>query len=240
MSAFRSYLLLLRWNALRLRFLLPLFAIAQAGLGIGIIIGFAYLIPHVGAATAMFLSTGGVTTGLITVGLVLAPQIVAQGRLQGSSEFDRTLPVPPLAALAADVTPWIAGALPGIALSLLAAAARFHLAFQVSPLTVLAVLLVTATGYGLAHALPPTMVSLVTQLLVVFTLMFSPVDFPASRLPTWLQAVHTVLPIQYMAQAIRATLSQPTPGAIATPFAILAAWCLAGLILSYQAMTRRA
>jgi ABC-2 type transport system permease protein len=199
--------------------------------------------PHVDAATAMFLSTGGVTTGLITVGLVLAPQIVAQGRLQGSFEFDRTLPVPPLAALAADVTPWIAGSMPGIALSLLAAAARFHLAFRVSLLTVLAVLLVTTTataiGYGLAHCLPPTMVSLVTQLLVVFTLMFSPVDFPASRLPAWLQAIHTVLPIQYMAQAIRSALSESTHGAIATPFAILAAWCLAGLVLSYQAMTRR-
>jgi ABC-2 type transport system permease protein len=243
MSYLRSYLLMMRWNALRLRALLPLFAVIQAGLAAGVIIGFAYLMPQVDPATAMFLSTGGVTIGLITVGLVVAPQIVAQSKLQGTFGFDRTLPVHPLAALGADVTPWILGTLPGIVLSLLLASARFHLRFRISPLVAPAVLLValtaTALGYGLAHALTPTAVSLASQLLVVFTLMFSPVNFPSDRLPAWLQTVHTVLPIQYMAQAIRETLNVPPRGVSWTPFIVLASWCLAGLAITYRAMTRR-
>ncbi|MEU4641714.1 ABC transporter permease [Micromonospora sp. NPDC049460] len=240
MSWLRSYALLLRWNALRLRFLLPLFAIVSAGLSVGIIVGFAYLLPDVDATSAAFLATGGPTIGLITVGLVMAPNMVAQSKLQGSFEFDQTLPVPPLASVAAGVTVWILGALPGLVLSLLVAAFRFDLRLDPSPLVILAALLVALTattlGYGLAHALPPAAVGLVTQLVVFVTLMFSPVNFPVDRLPGWLQAVHVVLPFQYMAQSVREAL---VGGISGTPYLVMGAWCLVGLVVTYRLIVRR-
>ncbi|MEU4558328.1 ABC transporter permease [Actinoplanes sp. NPDC023936] len=243
MSWLRSYALLVRWNALRLRFLLPLFALVSTGLSVGIIVGFAYLMPTVDTTSAAFLATGGPTLGLITVGLVMAPNMVAQSKLQGSFEFDQTLPVPPMASVAAGLTIWIVGALPSLVLSVLVAAFRFDLDLQVHGLLVPAALLValtaTALGYGMAHALPAAAVGLVAQLIVFVTLMFSPVNFPADRLPGWLQAIHVVLPFQYMAQVIRETLTPAAGGISVTPYAVLAAWCVVGLAATYRLMTRR-
>jgi hypothetical protein len=36
--------------------------------------------------------------------------------------------------------------------------------------------------------------------------MFSPLNFPADRLPDWLAAVHRVLPFQAMGEVVRGTL----------------------------------
>lgn len=239
----RSYGLMLRWNAIRMRVMLPLFAVVQVGLGIGVIVGFGYLLPTVDQTSALFLSTGGPTIGLITLGLVLAPQLVAQSRSEGAAEFDRTLPVPQMATLAADITGWVLAALPGIVISLVVATLRYHIVLSVSPLVVPAFMLValtaTAVGYSIAYGLPPVLVNLASQVLIFFTLLFSPVSFPVDRLPGWLQAVHVVLPIRYMAQVIRETLSVPTGGVSGTPFLILAAWAVAGLALTYRVMSRR-
>lgn len=238
----RSYILLLRWNALRLHSLIPLFAVIQAGLALGVIVGFSYLIPEADPVTTTYLVTGGVTVGLVTVGLVIAPQLVAQRKTEGSFDFERTLPVPRTAALAADVSLWTLGTVPGLLLALLIGAARFDLHLHVSPLAVPAIALValtaTAAGYALAYALPPMAATMLTQLLVFFVLMFSPVNFPAQRLPGWLQAVHTVLPIRYMAQVVRDTL---VGGHVAwLPFAVLGAWSVGGLTVTYRLMIRRA
>jgi ABC-2 type transport system permease protein len=40
-----------------------------------------------------------------------------------------------------------------------------------------------------------------------FVMLFSPINFPAERLPSWLQAVHNVLPIEAMAELVRSTLT---------------------------------
>ena len=244
MSWLRSYLLLLRWNTLRLRFMLPLFVVVQAGLAVGVIIGFAFLVPNIDSTSALYLATGGPTIGLITVGLAMAPQMLAQHKLAGSFDFDRLLPVPRLAALAADMTIWILGSLPGIVLALVVAGLRFDLDFTISPLVGPAFLLValtaTALGYGLAHALPPMAATLLTQVLVFFTLLFSPINFPADRLPDWLRVAHEWLPVQYMAQAIRETLVVPVDGVSPTPYAVLAVWCAAGLVLTHRLMSVRA
>ena len=70
--------------------------------------------------------------------------------------------------------------------------------------------------------------------------MFSPINFPVDRLPGWLQAVHQVLPFQYMAQAVRESLTGPPGGIALLPYAVLAAWSLAGLAITLRVMTRRA
>lgn len=240
----RSYALLLRWNAVKLRVMLPLFAVVQAGLGVAVIIGFGYLMPSVDQSTMLYLATGGTTIGLISIGMVMAPQLVAQSRVDGSAGFDRTLPVPGTAMLAADLTGWLLSALPGIVLSLVIAALRYDIDFNVSPLVVPAFALVsltsTAVGYALAYGLPPMGVNIATQVLVFFTLLFSPVNFPVDRLPGWLQAAHAVLPVRYMADAVRQTLDAPASGVAGRPFAMLTVWACLCAALAHRAMTRRA
>ncbi|SNS64992.1 ABC-2 type transport system permease protein [Geodermatophilus saharensis] len=238
-----SYGLLLRWQVIRLAAVLPVVLVVQAMMAVGIVVGFAFLVPALDPQTALYLSTGAPTVTLLTVGLVIVPQMVAQAKLEGRFDVERALPVPRLALLAADLTLWLLAVLPGVALGLLTAVLRFDVALRPGPLVVPAVLLVavtaTAVGYALAHLLRPVLAVLASQVLVFSVLLFSPVNFPAERLPDWLAAVHDVLPVQYMAQAVRESLTAPLGGVAWTPYAVLAAWCLAGLAVTGAAMARR-
>jgi ABC-2 type transport system permease protein len=239
----RSYWLLMRWNLLRLRSALPLLFVVQTLLGAGVVVGFSFLVPQMDSATMLYLSTGAPTIVFITVGMVVLPQIVAQQKLTGIFDYVRAMPVPRLALLAADASVWIGVALPGVVAALAVAALRFHLSFTVSPLVVPAVCLVAATsvavGYAIGYAVKPAVTGIITQMVVVVALLFAPVNFPADRLPGWLAETHRWLPFTYMAQVVRDTLSVPPGGVPVAPFAILAAWSVAGLAVAYRVMTRR-
>jgi ABC-2 type transport system permease protein len=242
-SWLRSYLLLLRWSVIRLRYLLPMVLVVQVFLAVGIVVGFAYLLPSIDPATALYLSTGAPTLGLITIGMVMAPQLVAQSKTEGTFTYNRTLPVPRTAVLAADVTTWLLTGAPGLVLGLLAAVLRFdlnlHVSWWVLPAMLLVALTATTIGFAMAYALSPSLTSVISQAIVFVALMFSPINFPADRLPEWLRAVHEVLPFQYMAQAVRETLTSPPGGITVLPFAVLAVWCAAGLAITLRVMTRR-
>lgn len=241
---FRSYLLLLRWSAIRLRYLLPLVLVIQIFLSIGIVIGFAFLLPQIDPATALYLSTGAPTLGLITIGMVMAPQLVATAKTEGTFAYNQTLPVPRTAVLAADLSTWLVVGAPGLILGLLVAVLRFDVTLHVTWPTVPAMLLValttTTVGFAIAYAATPPVTNMVTQLIVFIALMFSPINYPPDRLPQWLQTIHQVLPFEYMARAIRDTLTTPPDGTAILPFAVLAAWCTAGLAITLRVMTSRA
>jgi ABC-2 type transport system permease protein len=239
----RSYALLLQWQLLRNRHNIPYSLALQAVISAGIVVGFSYLIPHVDDRSVLYLTTGAMTMTLVMVGMSLAPQVVTYQKTAGSLDFQRSLPVPRLALLAADATIWLAIALPGLAVTVTAASIRFDLSFATSPLVVPAVLLVAAgsvaVGYGIAYAVRPALVGIVTNLVMVISLMFAPINYPAERLPSWAAAIHEWLPFQYMAQAIRETIDVPASGISLLPFAVLTAWAAAGLAITSRVMTRR-
>lgn len=240
----RSYLLLLRWSAIRLRYLLSMVLVIQIFLSVGIVIGFAFLLPQIDSATALYLSTGAPTLGLITIGMVMAPQLVATSKTEGTFSYNQTLPVPRTAILFSDVTTWLVVGAPGLILGLVVAVMRFDLTLRVSwlavPATVLVALTATTVGLAIAYAATPPVTNMVTQLIVFVALMFSPINFPADRLPVWLQAIHHVLPFQHMAQVVRESLTAAPEGLSAAPFAVLAGWCAIGLVGTLRVMTRRA
>jgi ABC-2 type transport system permease protein len=240
----RSYYLLLIWNLLRLRADLAIYLVVQTLLAIGVVIGFSFLIPDPTPEAALYLCTGGMTISLITVAMVLAPQSIAYRRQAGFFDYQRSMPVPRMALMAADATVWVGLALPGLALAMVVAALRFNLSFTVSPLVVPAILLVVtggvAVGYTIAFVVKPALVGLITQAIILVALMFAPINFPADQLPGWLAAIHTWLPFQYMAQAIRETVDVPVAGLSLLPFVVLAAWSGIGLAVTSRVMTRRA
>jgi ABC-2 type transport system permease protein len=240
----RSYWLLMRWSLLRLRAALPLLIALQTLIGVGVVVGFSFLIPDVDDVTARYLSTGALTTGLISVGMVAAPQLVAQQKVAGMFDYQRTMPVPRLAMLAADGTVWLLLVAPGLAAALGIAALRFDLPVRISPWAALAIPLVAAcsvaVGYGLAYAAKPEVSAAVTQVVFLVALMFAPINYPAEQLPDWLVTLHDYLPFTYMAQAIRETVLAETAAVTATPFLVVAAWCVLGLGVTQRIMTRRA
>jgi ABC-2 type transport system permease protein len=240
----RSYLLLLRWNLLRMRTYLPLLLIAQLMMSGGIVLGFSILIPEHDRVTVLYLSTGAPTVALIMAGMVLAPQALSQQKLRGLFDYQRAMPVPRMAMLAADATVWVVVAIPGMVAALVVAALRFDFSFAISPLVVPAVLLIAlvavSIGYGIGYAAKPELAGIISNMIIIIALMFAPVNYPAERLPDWFAAVHQWLPFQYMAQAMRETLDVPATGVPALPFLVLAAWGVAGLAVTARIMTRRA
>jgi ABC-2 type transport system permease protein len=243
MSALRSYGLLVTWQALRLKSFLPLAIIVQALFAFGIVVGYPLLFPSLEPSTILYLATGAPAISLITMGLVAVPQVVAQAKTEGSLDYMRTLPIPRLVYLLADMTVWLAIVLPGVAFAIIVGTLRFGLDLHVSPLIVPAMLLVvlttTAIGYALASLLPQMLANLLTQVLVVFVLMFSPLNFPPERLPDWLAAIHSLLPIQAMGEVIRGTLAGNVFPLAAGPFVLLGAWCIASFTITGRVLTRR-
>jgi ABC-2 type transport system permease protein len=242
-SALRSYWLLVRWNALRLKEFLPLAIVVQGLFAFGIVVGYPLLFPEIDELTILYLSTGAPAITLITMGLVAVPQMVAQSRTEGSYEYMRSLPVPRALHLFADLTVWLAVVLPGTVFAIVLGVWRFSLDLDVSLLIVPALLLTTLTaasiGYALASVLPPMVANLITQVLVVFTLMFSPLNFPAERLPDWLAAIHAVLPVQAMGELIRGTLAPAMFPLEASAFLLLGAWALGSFLVALRVMERR-
>ncbi|MER7420740.1 ABC transporter permease [Micromonospora peucetia] len=82
------------------------------------------------------------------------------------------------------------------------------------------------------------MTQLVTQVLVYFVMLFSPVTFPAGQLPAWFQAVHDVLPFRPAADLVRAGLLSDTCTASGRDLIVLLVWC--AIAISVGALIRRA
>lgn len=248
-SAWTSYLVLLRWTMGSLGPMLPLVVVVQSLLAAGIIIGFSFLIPDIdspaGASTALFLSTGAPTVLLMTVGLVLVPQAVAMSRTNGTFTYMRSLPIPRTVLLATDLTMWLTVALPGVLVSVVVAMLRFDLSLSLDlPVLISASLLValmaTAVGYAIAVSLRPALAQIMTQVLVFFVLLFSPVTFPASQLPQWFQEAHDWMPVRPAADLLRAGLAAQAYTAQPRDLLVLLAWTIVGLIITLRALTRRA
>lgn len=244
LSRLTALRLLLSWQLARASTMLPIVLVVQALLAVGIIVGFGFLVPSMDVGTATYLSTGAPTVLLITVGLVVVPQQVATARLDGTWDYLRSLPVPRLLLLVADLLIWLAVALPGLLMALAVAWWRYDVAFSFDlatllPATVLAVTTATAVGYAIAVVLPPQGAMVMSQVLVFFVLLFSPLTFRVEQLPDWFQRVHEVLPVQAAGDAIRSGLAADQYPGQARDLLVLATWCSIGVALTMRALTRR-
>ncbi|MBC7290612.1 MAG: ABC transporter permease [Actinotalea sp.] len=240
-----TYATLVRWNVAQVGSVLPLVVVVQALLAAGLVVGFGFLIPDITPDVALHLSTGAPTVLLLTVGLVIVPQGVARARADGTFTYLRSLPVARPLLLAAELTVWLLVALPSVAVAVGVARLRYALDLAFDwPLLVAAAVLVTVTatavGYAIAVALRPMVAQLASQVLVFFVLLFSPITFPADRLPAWFAAVHDVLPVRPAADLLRAGLAADVYPASGRDLVVLVAWCVLGLLVSVRALVRRA
>ena len=97
----------------------------------------------------------------------------------------------------------------------------------------------TAVGYAIAVLLKPLLAQLVSQALVFFVLLFSPVTFPVSQLPGWFRSLHDVLPVRPGADLLRAGLAADLYPASGRDFVVLLGWCVVGVAFSLRALVRR-
>lgn len=243
MTVVRQYGLLTRWQLQRQSAYIPLLVVVQAALAAGTVLGFGILMGDLDPGSSLFLATGAPTITLIVVGLVMAPQMLAQAKTEGSSQWLMTLPVPRLVFLAADLTVWTLIALPGTVLALAVGVLRYDITLSVVWWVVPAALLVSLTaaaiGYAMAALLPPQVAQLMTQLVVFVILLFSPISVAVERFPGWLATVHQWLPISPMAELLRAGLANDVFSVPPRSLAVLLAWCVASVVLAGIALRRR-
>jgi ABC-2 type transport system permease protein len=240
----RSYWLMVKWEALSLRMLLPIMVVVQFFVGAGSIVGLGFFFDEVPPLQALYISTGSSVVALLMLGFVMAPQTISQRKMEGTYEFIWTLPVPRVTTVAAGMTVWMVVAIPGMIAALAIAMLRYDIDLQVSWLIVPAVLLTvamsTSLGNAFAHGIPnPLLVNLLTQILIFVIIMYSPINFPASRFPDWLNALHSVLPLEHAANVVRAGLTDGIVNDVGKSFAILAGWTAASIALTAWILGRR-
>ena len=244
MNAARQGLLLVQWQLRRSSTVMPLLVVVQIAMAVATVVGYGLLVGNPSPDVALYLATGAPTITLITVGLVMTPQMLAQAKTEGSLDWMRTLPVPRWTFLASDLLMWTLIALPGMVLGIVAGVLRFDVNLSIAPWVVLAALLVSLTsasvGYAMASVLPPMLAMLLTQVLVFVVLLFSPVSYPASRMPEWLQTAHEFLPIEPMAQLVRAGLARDAFTVPGRSVVVLCAWCAVSVTAALVALRRRA
>ncbi|NHT16354.1 ABC transporter permease [Cellulomonas sp. IC4_254] len=244
MSTVQQTLLLTQWQFRRQATMLPLLVVVQVFLAIATILGFGLVIGDPPPDQALYLATGAPTITLVMVGLVMTPQMLSQSRTEGSLDWMRTLPVPRGSFLVSDLLVWTLIALPGMVLGVVTGVLRFAVHLSPAPWLVPATLLVSLTaaavGYGMASLLRPTLAMLMTQVLVFVVLLFTPVSYPADRMPGWLRTAHEWLPFEPMAQLVRSGLASDTFSMPGRSLAVLLAWCAASVAGATWALRRRA
>ena len=244
MNTARQGLLLLQWQLRRSLPYIPLLVVVQVALAVATVVGYGLLVGTPSPDVALYLATGAPTITLITVGLVMTPQMLAQAKTEGSLDWMRTLPVPRWTFLASDLLMWTLIALPGMVLGVVAGVLRFNVHLSIAPWVVLAALLVSLTsasvGYAMASVLPPMLAQLLTQVLIFVVLLFSPVSYPASRMPEWLQTAHQFLPIEPMAQLVRAGLANASFTVPGRSMVVLGVWVCVSVAAALTALRRRA
>lgn len=200
----------MRWSLIRHRYLLPTFSIAQAILALAIVYGLALLIPEIDGETALYLSSGAITLGIIAVGCVLAAQIINTAKQDGIVQYQQTLPISRISILVADSIIWGLASLPGIVMACFAAMIRFQITIHLSVTSILIIMLaqvaMISIGFSIAYWFPPNVVALVTQIIMIGGLLFSPITYPAERLPNWMAMVYNILPFVPISNLIRASL----------------------------------
>lgn len=240
----RAYRILCRWRVAQLRTELPMLVFAQILFATGTAIGLGFLIPDVDPTAGAYLATGAFLINLLIVAIAMVPGMMTEAKVTGALDYMWALPFPRLAYLLAELTIWAVAIIPGMLVSLVITALRFDFDLRVSwlVLPVVALILVTASSVGAAIGLwSPSQqtTNLFANFILISVLLFSPVNFPANRLPGWLQAVHSVLPIAAMADLVRDTLVTYRNPDVARDLVIVALWCVVGVAVTVRAVRRQ-
>ncbi|HYD08828.1 MAG TPA: ABC transporter permease [Acidimicrobiales bacterium] len=242
MSTLRGYRLLALWHIEQISTMMIVIVPVQFVLSGLLAIGLGFMVPEIDPTTAQYLSTGAPTLAILLIGVVALPQQLSQAKDTGAADFYRTLPVPAPAQIAAQLTPHLITAVPGAVLALVVAARRFDFSLDPSPLAIVALAAVALSGSAIGVVMsaisPSTFVlELMTNVALFFVMLFSPINFPVERLPSWLQSVHDVLPFEPMAGLVRATVTGgATSGA---DWARVLVWAVASFAISSVLAARR-
>lgn len=239
-----SYIAILRWQWASMRASLPTILIVQVLAGVGFVYGFGLFFgTGMPPRSALYIATGVTVINLYLVGLILLPQFVGQQKTAKTYDYILSMAAPRAVSFVAWWSITLAIGIPAVAVSVTAAAIRYHQAFILSPYIVPAVLLVSlcslAIGYALGHAVAQPMVTnVMTQVLNFGAIGFAPVAIPPEQLPAWLQSVNQFLPFESMATIMRVALTAGSESVLRA-YIVLGLWTCACLAIAGWSVSRR-
>lgn len=227
-----GYLSMLRFDLASQRNWLPMFLLTQILFGAGMAIIYGFYVGHAPRSVIVYIVTGSPALAVITAALIGVSTIVTERQLAGTWDFIWSLPAPRSAAVASTFTVYTAMTIPGIAAALGLATWRYgvHLILSpaIIPAFVLASLMAISIGFGMAISIPnPLVTNVIVNAMIFVVLLFSPVAYPISQLPTWLADLQRGLPFYHLAQVMRASLTDGMVHGLAASYAVLAIWTLA-------------
>jgi ABC-2 type transport system permease protein len=241
---FRSYLMMMRFDVRGLGQWLMIGVVIQILMGAGMAIMYGFYLGEVPAVVKTFLATGVPALALIPIGFVMVPNMVGQQRVAHTYDFLWSLPVPRLAAAASTFTVFTLFALPGVATGLGVGVWYYGVELDVSWMVVPAVLLTslmtTSVGFGMAHGIKnPVVINFITNMIVFFVTLFSPIVVPIAQFPAWLASIHRALPFYHMAVVIRDGLSTGLVADVGRSYLVLGLWTVAGWAATAWVVGRR-
>ena len=244
MRALRQYLDLVRCQFLMNRPLIPMIVIIQTVMTIGLILGFGYFIPNISEVQALFLTVGAATQTVITVALVMLPQKLSQEKAEGILDYFLTMPISREAYLLAQVTFVALMTFPGTIFAVAFGAWHYDLPMSVQPVVVLVAVMAvfSLAGIGVAMAvLSPyeQLTNALTQLVIFWVLLFSPVMMPKEQLPWALQKLSILMPPTYAADAMRASLTGLPGTHLARSLIVMTLFAAGSLGISAAVIRRR-
>lgn len=205
-------------------------------LNLGMIFAFSFIAGSRDPALGQYFVSGAAVMSLVTLGIMMVAQDLAQQRRTGAIQYYAALPISKTAYVLAIVTGNGVAALPGVLITVLVGAWLFNLSLAFNPLILVVVPLAAVSLAGLGAVIGLgiknwRVVGLAAQLTMFFIMFFAPVMIPPDRLPGALQAAGWLLPPTYAARAFRAALAPDVSMELLTDIAILAAFALGSLAI---------
>lgn len=215
---------------------LPLLFSLTVFLNLGMMFAFSFIAGSRDPELGRYIVPGSAIMALVTIGVSMVANDLAQQRRSGSILYYASLPISKTAYVLAIVTGNGFAALPGVLVTVLVGSWLYQLPLAFNPLVlvVLPLSAVSLAGFGAAIGLGIKnwrVVGMAAQLTMFFIMFFAPVMIPPDRLPGALQLTGWLLPPTYAARAFRAALQPEITGELLMDVVILVAWALGSLVV---------
>ncbi|MDG3141977.1 ABC transporter permease [Streptococcus suis] len=217
------------WSYVRNKSLIILCSIVQLFMTMALVYGYSLIVEPKTLEAQLYLAAGSVTLGMIAIGCTIAAQTISSAKQDGLVTYMKTLPVNRSFIFFSELLIWAMVSFFGVILSLATVFVKFQFLPQLSlsSLGIIWLILLTmlSLGFAIAYSTSPSAMSLITQLLLMLGLLFSPIMFPAARIPSFLLRLYSFLPFVPAGNLMRLSVYQDSPVAIRDVF-ILLCWLL--------------
>lgn len=233
---------LLKWSLLRHKFYIPAFIVVQIILSVAVIYGFSFITNAKDDISRVFLCTGAVTINILAVTCVLAPQIVSEAKQNGVFHYQKTLPISGIGILLTDVFIWGILSIPGILLCMIVGTINFEIHIYLNYISigalVLVIVILLLLGFAIAYIFPANMVSLITQIIMIVGLLFSPIVYSADRLPEWMSYIYNLLPFVPSSNIIRSSIFHLYEVQVGD-YLVVIFWGILSFLITMYVLTKR-